>query len=174
MRFLALPLFLIALLLPASLLHADGHDETTDARVDRLEKEVALLQAQLKALQAEVQALRAQVAGTQPTEKPDTPARDDVLVGSWRIDIPATMARMKAAGASQAKIDGVQEMGAVMTLIIDLDEDGTFYVGMSTNGQVRETAAGTSTRDGRTFRMMNEVPTIFMFIIVISVIARPF
>ena len=79
MRFLALPLFLLALLLPASLLHADGHDETTDARVDRLEKEVALLQAQLKALQAEVQALRAQVAGTQPTEKPDTPARDDVL-----------------------------------------------------------------------------------------------
>ena len=34
--------------------------------------------------------------------------------------------------------------------------------------------AGTSTRDGRTFRMMNEVPTILMFIIVISVIARPF
>ena len=33
---------------------------------------------------------------------------------------------------------------------------------------------GTSTVTGRQFRMMNEVPTILMFVIVISVVARPF
>ena len=32
--------------------------------------------------------------------------------------------------------------------------------------------AGTNTRSGRTYRMMNEVPTIFMVLIVISVIVK--
>lgn len=34
--------------------------------------------------------------------------------------------------------------------------------------------AGTNTRTGRQYRMMNEVPTLFMIVIVVSVIARPF
>jgi len=34
--------------------------------------------------------------------------------------------------------------------------------------------AGANTRTGRQFRMMNEVPTLLMIVIVISVIVRPF
>lgn len=33
---------------------------------------------------------------------------------------------------------------------------------------------GENTRSGRTYRLMNEVPTLLLFIIVISVIVRPF
>ncbi len=36
----------------------------------------------------------------------------------------------------------------------------------------REFAKGTNTRSGRTYRMMNEVPTVLMVIIVFSVITR--
>lgn len=38
----------------------------------------------------------------------------------------------------------------------------------------KDFAAGKNTRTGRTFRMMNELPTLLMVVIVISVIARPF
>ncbi len=38
----------------------------------------------------------------------------------------------------------------------------------------KEFAAGTNTRSGRTYRLMNEVPTVLMFVIVIAVIVRPF
>ncbi len=34
--------------------------------------------------------------------------------------------------------------------------------------------AGTNTVSGRTYRIMNEAPTVFLIIIVVSVIARPF
>ncbi|MFT4715433.1 MAG: putative membrane protein [Paracoccaceae bacterium] len=38
----------------------------------------------------------------------------------------------------------------------------------------KELAAGTCTITGRQFRLMNEVPTILMIVIVVMVIARPF
>ena len=38
----------------------------------------------------------------------------------------------------------------------------------------KDLAAGTYQRTGRYFRMMNEVPTVLMFVIVIMVIVRPF
>jgi len=38
----------------------------------------------------------------------------------------------------------------------------------------KEFVAGQNTRTGRTYRMMNEVPTLLMIAIVVSVIARPF
>lgn len=37
-----------------------------------------------------------------------------------------------------------------------------------------EFIAGTNTRTGRQYRLMNEVPTVLLLVIVISVIARPF
>ena len=37
----------------------------------------------------------------------------------------------------------------------------------------KEFDAGANTRDGRSYRIMNEVPTALMFIIVISVVVRP-
>ncbi|PRY93128.1 putative membrane protein [Hasllibacter halocynthiae] len=36
----------------------------------------------------------------------------------------------------------------------------------------KEFAAGTNTRDGRTYRIMNEVPTLLLVVIVLSVIVR--
>ena len=38
----------------------------------------------------------------------------------------------------------------------------------------RDFVQGINTRSGRSFRLMNEVPTVMLVIIVISVIARPF
>lgn len=38
----------------------------------------------------------------------------------------------------------------------------------------KEFAEGNNTRSGRTYRLMNEVPTILMFVIVIFVVVRPF
>ena len=38
----------------------------------------------------------------------------------------------------------------------------------------KDFANGTNTRCGRTYRLMNEVPTVLLILIVISVIARPF
>jgi len=37
----------------------------------------------------------------------------------------------------------------------------------------KEFVTGKTTRTGRTYRLMNEVPTVFMIVIVIMVIARP-
>jgi len=38
----------------------------------------------------------------------------------------------------------------------------------------KEFVAGTNTRTGRTYRLVNEVPTLLMFFIVIAVIVKPF
>lgn len=40
-------------------------------------------------------------------------------------------------------------------------------------GRRKEFAAGTNTRTGRTYRLVNEVPTVLMFVAVIAVIVRP-
>ncbi len=38
----------------------------------------------------------------------------------------------------------------------------------------KDFVSGTNDRTGRRYRMMNEVPTLLMIVIVVSVIARPF
>jgi protoporphyrinogen IX oxidase len=38
----------------------------------------------------------------------------------------------------------------------------------------KDFAAGTNSRTGRTYRLMNEVPTLLMVVIVIAVVVRPF
>lgn len=38
----------------------------------------------------------------------------------------------------------------------------------------KEFAAGTNTRSGRTYRLVNEVPTVLMVLIVVAVVVRPF
>ncbi len=38
----------------------------------------------------------------------------------------------------------------------------------------KDFAAGKNTRSGRTYRLMNEVPTVLMLVIVVAVIVRPF
>ena len=41
-------------------------------------------------------------------------------------------------------------------------------------GRIKAFAAGENTLEGRRYRIMNEVPTVLMFVIVIMVIVRPF
>jgi putative membrane protein len=41
-------------------------------------------------------------------------------------------------------------------------------------GRRKDFVAGTNTRTGRQYRMMNEVPTLLLLVIVFAVIARPF
>lgn len=41
-------------------------------------------------------------------------------------------------------------------------------------GERKRLAAGTATKTGRQYRMLNEVPTVFMIIIVIMIIVKPF
>ncbi len=38
----------------------------------------------------------------------------------------------------------------------------------------KEFVAGQNTRSGRTYRLINEVPTVLMFVVVVAVIVRPF
>lgn len=38
----------------------------------------------------------------------------------------------------------------------------------------KDFAAGLNTRSGRTYRLVNEVPTVLMFVVIIAVIVRPF
>jgi len=40
--------------------------------------------------------------------------------------------------------------------------------------QRRAFAAGTNARSGRTYRLVNEVPTVLMLLIVVAVVVRPF
>lgn len=40
--------------------------------------------------------------------------------------------------------------------------------------RLKDFAAGTNTRPGRTYRLANEVPTVLMFLIVIAVVVKPF
>ncbi|MGZ9809137.1 protoporphyrinogen oxidase HemJ [Pseudoroseicyclus sp. H15] len=42
------------------------------------------------------------------------------------------------------------------------------------SARLREFEAGTNTRTGRVYRMVNEVPTVLLIVIVVMVIARPF
>ena len=41
-------------------------------------------------------------------------------------------------------------------------------------GRRKEFANGTNTRSGRTYRLVNELPTILMLVIVVMVVVRPF
>lgn len=51
---------------------------------------------------------------------------------------------------------------------------GMTWFHMWLGGKRKSLARGTNMLTGRQYRIMNEVPTVFMVIIVISVIARPF
>jgi len=41
-------------------------------------------------------------------------------------------------------------------------------------GRRKDLANGTNRLSGRDYRLMNEVPTVLMLVIVVSVVARPF
>ncbi|MBT8455930.1 MAG: protoporphyrinogen oxidase HemJ [Alphaproteobacteria bacterium] len=51
---------------------------------------------------------------------------------------------------------------------------GMTWFHMCCGARRKEFIDGTNTRSGRQYRLMNEVPTVLMIVIVVSVIARPF
>jgi len=78
--------------------------------------------------------------------------------------------------------------GVVLILtpgVVDLLHDGWFHVKLLfvllltwfhvwLAARRRDLAAGANTRSGRTYRLMNEVPTLALIVIVVMVIVRPF
>ena len=69
---------------------------------------------------------------------------------------------------------GVVDWSAGWAWIKALSVIGMTWFHMWLAARRKELLAGTDARTGRTYRIMNEVPTVLMIAIVVSVIARPF
>lgn len=76
-------------------------------------------------------------------------------------------------GLSIVGMGGV-DWGEVWPWIKAISVIGMTIFHMWCGGQRKALAAGTAAATGRSYRLMNEVPTVLMIIIVISVIVRPF
>jgi putative membrane protein len=69
---------------------------------------------------------------------------------------------------------GVVDWGAVWPWTKGLSIIAMTWFHMWCAARRKEFLAGTNTRTGRQYRLMNEVPTLLLIVIVVSVIARPF
>ncbi len=69
---------------------------------------------------------------------------------------------------------GVIDWGAVWPYAKFVAIIGMTWFHMWCAARRKEFVAGANTRTGRQFRIMNEVPTLFLIVIVVAVIARPF
>ena len=69
---------------------------------------------------------------------------------------------------------GVVDWGAVWPWLKAAAIVGMTWFHMWCAARRKEFVAGANTREGRRYRLMNEVPTLLMIVIVVSVIARPF
>jgi putative membrane protein len=69
---------------------------------------------------------------------------------------------------------GGLDFGSIWGWVKFLSVIGMTAAHMWLGGRRKEFEAGTNTRSGRTYRLMNEVPTVFMVLIVIAVIVKPF
>lgn len=69
---------------------------------------------------------------------------------------------------------GAFDWGAVWSWVKLASVGAMTWAHMWMAARRKEFAAGQNTRTGRQYRIFNEVPTILMFLIVVSVIVRPF
>ena len=69
---------------------------------------------------------------------------------------------------------GVVDWGAVWPWLKAAAILGMTWFHMWCAARRKEFVAGANTREGHRYRLMNEVPTLLMIVIVVSVIARPF
>lgn len=69
---------------------------------------------------------------------------------------------------------GVVDWGAVWPWIKGLSIVAMTWFHMWCAARRRDFVSGRNTRTGRQYRIMNEVPTLLLIVIVVSVIARPF
>ena len=69
---------------------------------------------------------------------------------------------------------GAFDWGAVWSWVKLLSVVAMTWAHMWMAARRKEFARGENTRTGRTYRMFNEVPTVLMVLIVVSVIVRPF
>ena len=77
-------------------------------------------------------------------------------------------------GLSLAMTPGVVDWGAIWPWSKFLAVIGMTWFHHWCARRRKEFAAGENTRDGRHYRLMNEVPTLLLIVIIVSVIARPF
>lgn len=134
-------------------LHAD--EDTAEARIARLEKEVKLLRLQLAELRAELLALRERGVSTPDTPEPE-PQADGMLVGSWRLDVARTIAHMRAAGGKDGRVAELERAGLEMSIVIALEKNGTFRVQISAGGRQNDKAIGTWKRTGDEITLVTE------------------
>ncbi|MDJ1009450.1 MAG: protoporphyrinogen oxidase HemJ [Paracoccaceae bacterium] len=90
-----------------------------------------------------------------------------------RVIMNPAMIATWAFGLLLAATPGVVDWGAVWpwTKLAAILAMTWFHMWLASRR--KEFAVGANTRNGRTFRLMNEVPTLLMIVIVISVIVRP-
>ncbi len=79
-----------------------------------------------------------------------------------------------AFGLTLVATPGIVDWGALWPWLKLAAILGMTWFHMWCAARRKEFAAGRNTRSGRHYRMMNEVPTVLLIVIVISVIARPF
>lgn len=77
-------------------------------------------------------------------------------------------------GLALAATPGIVDWGAVWPWAKLAGILGMTWFHMWCGARRKEFVAGANTRTGRDYRLMNEVPTVLLIVIVVSVIARPF
>lgn len=77
-------------------------------------------------------------------------------------------------GLLMASIPGVIDWGSIWPWVKFASVIGMSAFHSWLSGRRKEIANGTNRITGRTYRLMNEVPTVLMIIIVVMVIVRPF
>jgi putative membrane protein len=77
-------------------------------------------------------------------------------------------------GTSLAFTPGVVDWGAAWPWLKLVSVLGMTWFHMWCAGRRRDLAEGRNTLTGRQYRLMNEVPTVLMLVVVVSVIVRPF
>ncbi|MEL6800460.1 MAG: protoporphyrinogen oxidase HemJ [Pseudomonadota bacterium] len=77
-------------------------------------------------------------------------------------------------GLALVATPGIVDWGAVWPWAKLAGILGMTWFHMWCGARRKEFVAGANTRTGRDYRLMNEVPTVLLIVIVVSVIARPF
>lgn len=113
------------------------------------------------------------------TEQVETGSETDTLFQTMerkllKLIMNPSMIASWLFGLALVATPGVVDWGAVWPWAKMAAILGMTWFHMWCGARRKEFMAGTNTRSGRDYRLMNEVPTILLIVIVVSVIARPF
>jgi len=113
------------------------------------------------------------------TEQVETRSETDELFQTMERKLPKlimnpSMIASWVFGLALAATPGIVDWGAVWPWAKLAGILGMTWFHMWCGARRKEFVAGANTRTGRDYRLMNEVPTVLLIVIVVSVIARPF